>query len=70
MGHHIAEEGAQVCELFLIIAGHLVQKAALAVYDLIMADGQYKILAEGIEEAEGDLAVVACAEERVRSSCS
>ena len=49
VGHHIAEEGAQVRELFLVIAGHLVQQAALAVHNLIMADGQDKILAEGVD---------------------
>ena len=65
MCHHVAEEGAQVCELGLIISGHLVDEAPLAVDDLVVADGQHKVLAEGIEEAEGDFVVVACAEERV-----
>ena len=65
MGHHVAEEGAQVREFFLIIAGHLVQQAALAVDDLVVADGQHEVLTERIEEAERDLAVVAGAEERI-----
>ena len=65
MGHHVAKEGAQVREFFLIIAGHLVQQAALAVDDLVVADGQHEVLTERIEEAERDLAVVAGAEERV-----
>ena len=65
VGHHVAEEGAQVCKLGVVLAGHLVDQAALAVHHLIVADGQHKILAEGVEEAEGDLVVVAGTEERV-----
>ena len=37
----------------------------LSMHDLVVADGQDKILAERVEEAEGDLAVVARTEERV-----
>ena len=65
VGHHVAEEGAQVGKLCLVLAGHLVDQAALAVHHFIVADGQHKVFAEGIEEAEGDLVVVARAEERV-----
>ena len=65
VGHHVAKEGAQVCKLGVVLAGHLVDQAALAVHHLIVADGQHKILAEGVEEAEGDLVVVAGTEERV-----
>ena len=65
VGHHVAEEGAQVCKLGVVLAGHLVDQAALAVHHLIVADGQHKVLAEGVEEAEGDLVVVAGTEERV-----
>ena len=65
VGHHIAEEGAQVCKLGVVLAGHLVDQAALAVHHLIVADGQHKVLAEGVEEAEGDLVVVAGTEKRV-----
>ena len=63
--HHIAEESAQVRKFFFIVAGHFVQQAAFAVYDLVVADGQHKILAEGIEEAECHLAMVSGAEQRV-----
>ena len=63
--HHVAEEGAQIGKLVVILAGHLVQQAALAVHDLIVADGQHKVLAESVEEAEGHLVVVAGAEQRV-----
>ena len=65
MGHHVAVEGAQVGKLGVIIARHLVDEAALAVHHLVVADGQHKVFAEGVEEAEGDLAVVAGPEERV-----
>ena len=65
VGHHVAKEGAQVCKLGVVLAGHLVDQAALAVHHLIVADGQHKVLAEGVEEAEGDLVVVAGTEERV-----
>ena len=65
MGEHVAVEGTQVGELGLIVAGHLVDEAALAVHHLVMADGQHKILAEGVEEAEGHLAMIAGAEQRV-----
>ena len=43
----------------------LVDEAALAVHDFIVADGQDEILAERVEEAERDLVVVARTEERV-----
>ena len=62
---HVAIEGAQVGELLFVVAGHLVDQAALAVHDLVVADGQHKVFAESVEEAERDLAVVARAEERV-----
>ena len=65
VGHHVAEEGAQVGKLSIVLARHLVDQAALAVHHFIVADGQHKVFAEGIEEAEGDLVVVARAEERV-----
>ena len=65
MSHHVAEEGAQVSELVVVLAGHLVDQAAFAVHYFVVADGQHEVLAEGIEEAEGDFVVVACAEERV-----
>ena len=63
--HHVAEEGAQIGKLVVILAGHLVQQAALAVHYLIVADGQDEVLAEGVEEAESHLVVVAGAEQRV-----
>ena len=34
-------------------------------HHFVVADGQHKVLAERIEEAEGNLVVVACAEERI-----
>ena len=63
--HHVAEEGAQIGKLVVILAGHLVQQAALAVHHLIVADGQDKVLTESVEEAESHLVVVAGAEQRV-----
>mgnify|MGYP007006985303 CR=1 FL=1 len=63
--HHIAEEGAQIGKLVVILAGHLIQQAALAVHHFIVADGQHKVLTESVEEAEGHLVVVAGAEQRV-----
>ena len=65
VSHHVAKEGAQVCKLGLIVTGHLVDEAALAVDDFVVADGQHEVLAEGVEEAERDLVVVARTEERV-----
>ena len=58
MGHHVAKEGAQVGKLVVILARHLVDEAALAVDHLVVADGQHEILAEGVEETEGDFVVV------------
>ena len=55
----------QIGKLLLVIAGHLIDEAALAVDDFVVADGQHKILAESVEEAESDLAMVASTEERV-----
>ena len=65
MCHHIAKKGAQVCKLIGILAGHFVYKASLAMHYFIVADGQHKVFAEGVEEAECHLVVVAYAEQRV-----
>ncbi len=65
VGHHVAVEGAQVGELGVIVARHLVDEAALAVHHLVVADRQHKVLTEGVEEAEGHLLVVAGPEERI-----
>ena len=49
--------GAQVGELLPEIGGHLVEQRALAVHDLVVGEGQEEGLAEGVDEAEGELAV-------------
>ena len=63
--HHVAKEGPQVGKLVVVLSGHLIDEAPLTMDHLIVADGQYKVLAEGVEEAEGDLVVVAGAEQGV-----
>ena len=65
MSHHIAIEGAQVGELCFVITGHLIDQAALAVHNFIVADGQDKIFTERIEEAERNFVMVAGTEQRV-----
>ena len=65
VGHHVAVEHAQAGEFLLVVAGHFVDEAALAVHHLVVAERQDEILAEGVEEAERHLVVVARAEQRV-----
>ena len=65
MPDDIAVERAQVGELLVVLAGHLVQHTALAVHHLVVAERQDKMLGEGVEHREGQLAVAAAAPERV-----
>ena len=53
---HEGVVGAQVGELLPVVARHLAEQRALAVHHLVVAERQHEILAEGVEQAEGDLA--------------
>ena len=65
MRHHVAVQCTQACKFLLVVAGHFVDQAALAVNHLIVADGQHKVFAERIEEAESDFVMVARTEQGV-----
>ena len=65
MRHHIAVEGAQIAELHIIFAGHLIDERILAVDDLIVRQRQNVILRIRIGHREGELIVAALAVERV-----
>ena len=65
VSHHICEEQPHAVKLHIVVARHFVYKTALAVYNLVMAYRQDEILAESIEEAEGDTVVITLAEKRV-----
>src|SRR5215204_3261432 len=61
MGVHEAVVGAKVGELLPIVTGHLVYQGALAVYYLVVREGQDEVLVEGVDEGERDLVVVVLA---------
>ncbi len=58
VGPHVGQVGAEVGQLLPGVAGHLVRQRALAVHDLVMAQRQHVVLGVGIDEGEGQLAVV------------
>ena len=58
---HVAEQQSQVGELLPVVAGHLRKQRALAVNDLVMGKGQHEVFVEGVEAAEGELAVAGVA---------
>ena len=58
MRHGVAVERAQAGKLLPQVAGVLVQHAVLAVHHLVVGEGQDVVLAEGVEQAEGDLVVM------------
>src|SRR5581483_8028849 len=62
---HEGVEGAKRGELLQVVAGHLLQKRALAVDDLVVAERRAEILREGVEHAEGQVVVVVPAVDRV-----
>jgi hypothetical protein len=56
---------AQVGVLLPLVAGHLVQHRLLAVHHFVVRERQHEVLGEGIQHAEGQLAVVILAVHRV-----
>ena len=67
MRHIISVQSAQACELLPEVAGLLVDHGALAVDYLIVGEGQYVVLAEGVHHGEGDLLVVVLPVDRVQA---
>ena len=65
VGPLVGVQGAQARQLLPGVAGHLGQQGALAVDDLIVAQRQDELLGEGVDEGEGQLAVVIAAVDRV-----
>ena len=65
MAEHEAVIGAQVGELLPAIARHLADQRALAVDHLVMGERQDEVLAEGVDQAEGQLVVMVLAIDRV-----
>ena len=65
MGIHICDVGAQVIKLLLIIARHLVNQRALAMYHLVMRQRQNEVLGESVSKAESKVVMHTLAEERV-----
>ena len=65
MGHGVAVEHPQAREFLPQVAGLLVQHGMLAVHDLVVAEGQHIIVAEGVHQGEGDLVMVVLAVDRI-----
>ena len=62
---HVAEQQPQVGEALPVVARHLAEQRALAVHHLVVRERQHEVLAEGVDEREGQLAVVPAAVHRV-----
>ena len=58
MGVHEGVVGAEVGEPLPLVAGHLLYQRALAVHYLVVGERQDEVLVKGVDEGEGDLAVV------------
>ncbi len=58
---HVAVQQPEVGELLPEVAGHLVEQRALAVHDLVVRQRQDEVLGEGVDQAEGEPAVVVLA---------
>ena len=65
VGHHVTIESPQVLELVRIVAGHFVYQGTLAMHHLIVGQGEHKILRKSIGQREGQVVVLALAEQRV-----
>ena len=65
MAPHKTEVSAQVGKLLPHVAGHFGQQRAFAVNHLVVRNRQHKIFAEGVAQAEGQLALVVLAVRRV-----
>ena len=65
MRHHEAVKRAQILELCVVFAGHLVDERALSVHDLVVRQRQDKVLGIGVGHREGQVVVAALAPERV-----
>ena len=63
---HVAKQQPQICKLLLIIARHLAKQRPLSVDDLVVGQGQNKVFVERIIHAEGELAVMKLAVDRIK----
>ena len=62
---HVAQQAAEVGEALPVVARHLADQRALAVYDFVMRQGQHEVLVERVPEAERQLAVMKAAVDRI-----
>ena len=62
---HVAVQQPQVGELLPLVARHLADERALAVHHLVVRERQHEVLGEGVDQAEGEAAVVVLAVHRV-----
>ena len=65
VGVHKGLQTPQVGELLPRVARHLTQHVALTVNHLIVGEGQHKVFAESIPNAEGDVVLMELAEPRI-----
>jgi hypothetical protein len=55
---HVAVEETEVGELLPGIPGHLVGERSFSVDNLVVREGEDKVLVEGVDQAEGQLVMV------------
>jgi hypothetical protein len=67
VAEHEGVVSTQVGALLPRVARHLVDHGALAVHDLVVRQRQHEVLAEGVDQAEGQLVVVVAA---MHGSCA
>ena len=65
MSKHEAVGCTQICKLELPLARHLADHRTFSVYDLVVREGQNKVLAVRIDHAERQLTVMVGTEERI-----
>ena len=65
MRHHIAKKRPVGVEFLIVAAAHLADHGAFAMHHFIVGNGQHVIFGKTVEEREGQLIVVAGAEQRI-----
>ena len=65
VGEHEPIAGAQIGQLLPAVAGHLAQHGTLAMHDFIVRQRQHEIFVKRVDQAEGDVALVVLAVDRV-----
>src|SRR5215475_4789659 len=63
---HVSQQQSHIRILLRVVPRHFAQQRAFAVDDLVVRQGQHKVFAEGVQEAEGRRIMMELAIDRIR----